>query len=77
MEQNFQDNEYRVILFGGGSVGKSSLVWRFLCNTFKETYTATIEDTYTHVSDFRFYSFSFFSILTELLQSEFCLFLLI
>jgi len=41
--------EYRVVLFGGGGVGKSALVWRFLRNTFNEKYTRTIEDTYTHV----------------------------
>lgn len=44
-----QSNDYRVVVFGPGGVGKSSLVLRFIKGTFKECYIPTIEDTYRQV----------------------------
>ncbi|CAG0919250.1 unnamed protein product [Notodromas monacha] len=44
-----QSNDYRVVVFGAGGVGKSSLVQRFVKGTFREGYVPTIEDTYTQV----------------------------
>ncbi|UYV65476.1 RAB3B [Cordylochernes scorpioides] len=41
-----QSNDYRVVVFGAGGVGKSSLVLRFVKGTFRECYIPTIEDTY-------------------------------
>ena len=45
-----QSNDYRVVVFGAGGVGKSSLVMRFVHGSFKENYVPTIEDTYRQVS---------------------------
>eukprot|EP00090_Calanus_glacialis_P032896 TRINITY_DN5450_c0_g1_i1.p1 TRINITY_DN5450_c0_g1~~TRINITY_DN5450_c0_g1_i1.p1 ORF type:complete len:194 (-),score=53.35 TRINITY_DN5450_c0_g1_i1:61-642(-) len=42
-------NDYRVVVFGAGGVGKTSLVLRFINGTFRESYIPTIEDTYKRV----------------------------
>lgn len=52
-----QSNDYRVVVFGAGGVGKSSLVLRFIKGTFRESYIPTIEDTYRQVCCFPLFSF--------------------
>lgn len=44
-----QSNDYRVVVFGAGGVGKTSLVMRFIDDTFRDSYIPTIEDTYRKV----------------------------
>ncbi|CAN8002308.1 unnamed protein product [Ixodes hexagonus] len=43
-----EDSEYRMrlVTLGGGGVGKSSIVKRFLFNTFTERYKPTVEDLF-------------------------------
>jgi Ras-related protein Rap-1B len=47
-----QSNDYRVVVFGAGGVGKSSLVLRFIKGTFRDSYIPTIEDTYRQVGTY-------------------------
>ena len=47
-----QSNDYRVVVFGAGGVGKSSLVLRFVKGTFRDTYIPTVEDTYRQVGHY-------------------------
>ena len=42
-------NDYRVVVFGSGGVGKTSLVLRFINGTFNTNYIPTVEDTYRKV----------------------------
>lgn len=44
-----ESNDYRIIVFGGAAVGKSSLVQRFVSGSFKEAHVPTVEDTYRKV----------------------------
>ena len=44
-----EQNDYRIVVFGAAGVGKSSLVLRFVKDTFKDSYIPTIEDTYRQV----------------------------
>ncbi|XP_066913725.1 GTP-binding protein Di-Ras2-like isoform X2 [Clytia hemisphaerica] len=39
----------KLVMFGSGGVGKTSLVHRFLFNKFDSAYTATVEDDYREV----------------------------
>lgn len=43
-----EDSEYRIrlVTLGGGGVGKSSIVKRFLFNTYTDRYRPTVEDLY-------------------------------
>eukprot|EP01103_Thecamoeba_quadrilineata_P006312 TRINITY_DN16037_c0_g1_i1.p1 TRINITY_DN16037_c0_g1~~TRINITY_DN16037_c0_g1_i1.p1 ORF type:complete len:205 (-),score=38.49 TRINITY_DN16037_c0_g1_i1:177-740(-) len=38
--------EYKVVIVGGGAVGKSSLTMQFISNQFVDEYDPTIEDSY-------------------------------
>ena len=48
-----QSNDYRVVVFGTGGVGKTSLVLRFINGSFRDSYIPTIEDTYRKVKQKR------------------------
>ena len=39
-------NVHKVVIVGGGGVGKSCITLRFLHDSFEETYNPTIEDSY-------------------------------
>lgn len=48
------DTQYRLVIVGGGAVGKSSLTIQYISNLFFSDYDPTIEDSYrkqTHVDD--------------------------
>ena len=55
-----QSNDYRVVTFGTGGVGKTSLVLRFINGSFNDSYIPTIEDTYRKVL-FLFFIYIIFS----------------
>lgn len=38
--------EFKLVILGSRAVGKSGVVFRYVCNEFVEEYNATIEDTY-------------------------------
>lgn len=44
-----QKNNYRVVVVGAAAIGKSSLIHRFIDNTFHERHIPTVEDVYCQV----------------------------
>ena len=42
-----EDNAYKIVIVGGGGVGKSCVTLRFLHDFFEEKYNPTIEDSYS------------------------------
>jgi GTPase KRas protein len=38
--------EYRLVIVGGGGVGKSAITLQFISNQFMQEYDPTIEDSY-------------------------------
>eukprot|EP00456_Euglypha_rotunda_P041426 TRINITY_DN3214_c0_g1_i15.p1 TRINITY_DN3214_c0_g1~~TRINITY_DN3214_c0_g1_i15.p1 ORF type:complete len:174 (+),score=29.66 TRINITY_DN3214_c0_g1_i15:93-614(+) len=46
MSKNDRLNPYKVVVFGSGGVGKSSVTLRFVTDTFSAEYLPTIEDCY-------------------------------
>ena len=45
-KQNQDTQEYKIVVLGGGGVGKSALTIRLVTNNFLEEYDPTIEDSY-------------------------------
>jgi len=41
-----EDNEYKIVVLGGGGVGKSALTIRLVTDNFLDEYDPTIEDSY-------------------------------
>jgi len=50
------DREFRIVVIGGGSVGKSALTVRFVAGHFVEKYDPTIEDSFRHQCEIDGYS---------------------
>ncbi|XP_052760448.1 GTP-binding protein Di-Ras2-like [Mya arenaria] len=48
-----QDQRNRVVFLGAGGVGKSSILKRFLFNTYSDTYLETVEDLYSREYTFQ------------------------
>ena len=46
MGDQLGDKAYKIVLVGGGGVGKSCVTLRFLHDFFEEKYNPTIEDSY-------------------------------
>jgi len=46
MASNDRLNPYKIVVFGSGGVGKSSITLRFVTDTFTHEYLPTIEDCY-------------------------------
>ena len=47
MGDQSEDKAYKIVIVGGGGVGKSCVTLRFLHDFFEEKYNPTIEDSYT------------------------------
>jgi len=41
-----KNNEYKIVVLGGGGVGKSALTIRLVTDNFLDEYDPTIEDSY-------------------------------
>ena len=39
-------HEYKIVIVGGGGVGKSAITLQFISNQFMQEYDPTIEDSY-------------------------------
>merc|ERR1711953_293860 len=48
-EMTSSNADYRVVIFGAGGVGKTSIITRFLNGSYQDTYIATTEDTYKKI----------------------------
>ena len=46
MSRENQTREYKLVVVGGGGVGKSALTIQFIQSQFVEDYDPTIEDSY-------------------------------
>ena len=46
MGDQSEDKAYKIVIVGGGGVGKSCVTLRFLHDFFEEKYNPTIEDSY-------------------------------
>ena len=47
MGDQSENKAYKIVIVGGGGVGKSCVTLRFLHDFFEEKYNPTIEDSYT------------------------------